>query len=420
MFTVIVGSYDRLVYGWVVQPEKPEGFVVESKNGLQLAQIFEYPSHNGPITALASRNNLMASGGADDMIVTYDVNKRTENQRFTPPDNGGVTCIGFASGFLLNGCSDGDICLWRTSDWKCLLKCSGHKSAVNDLAVHPSGRTVISVARDKTFKMFNLLNGRCVFTMAIGFEGVKVKWAPDANHWAIAGVNKVCVYGVATGEIKCTIEDKRNILAIAWINDHLIAVGGESGVITIWDINTSQIIRTLEPFNNRVKDLSVVAKHSSNDSQDSDNNDNNAQIGCYLVGISSVGLLKIWDLDLQEPDALFTAATDARFTCLTCCNISSDVVSKRPKKKRRIFKKAQTKKIRFEDKTQKDIETQTQQETQPNQQKESSTTEQKVLKGILKKPDNKEATQKPQEGQNKIADKKSETKKNRKRKRGKK
>ena len=66
----------------------------------------------------------------------------------------------FGTSHLLSGGEDGELCIWRTSDWECLVRMKGHKGAVLDFAIHTSGRIALSVASDAKLMLWNLLTGK--------------------------------------------------------------------------------------------------------------------------------------------------------------------------------------------------------------------------------------------------------------------
>ena len=55
--------------------------------------------------------------------------------------------------------ADGELSIWRTSDWECLLRMKGHKAAVLDVTIHPSGRVALSVGADNKLMLWNLITG---------------------------------------------------------------------------------------------------------------------------------------------------------------------------------------------------------------------------------------------------------------------
>eukprot|EP00965_Chrysotila_dentata_P230579 6197845-Pleurochrysis_carterae.AAC.4 len=81
--------------------------------------------------------------------------------RFPFQDGGGaLNCLRFhGRTHMISAGDDGEICIWRTSDWECLLRLKGHKGPVLDLAIHPSGRIALSVGNDKKLMLWNLTTG---------------------------------------------------------------------------------------------------------------------------------------------------------------------------------------------------------------------------------------------------------------------
>ena len=69
---------------------------------------------------------------------------------------GSITCLEFyEDSFLISGSDDGCIYLWKCVDsaaWECLSQLKGHRSTVNFLSIHPSGRLALSVGRDRTLR----------------------------------------------------------------------------------------------------------------------------------------------------------------------------------------------------------------------------------------------------------------------------
>lgn len=45
-----------------------------------------------------------------------------------------------------------------------------HKAAVNDIAVHESGKILVSVSKDKRLIIWNLLNAKKVFSMNLKYS----------------------------------------------------------------------------------------------------------------------------------------------------------------------------------------------------------------------------------------------------------
>ena len=66
---------------------------------------------------------------------------------------------------LLSGSEDKSICVWRVGNWAHMATLTGHKGAINDVAIHPSGALGLSVARDGTLRMWDLASSKLAARM---------------------------------------------------------------------------------------------------------------------------------------------------------------------------------------------------------------------------------------------------------------
>ena len=74
-------------------------------------------------------------------------------------------------------------------DWSCLHILGGHKATVSDVAVHPSGKLALSVSRDNTLRLWNLIEGDVFFLF---FEMLKWRMS-HVDCVVITGWNQVDV-----------------------------------------------------------------------------------------------------------------------------------------------------------------------------------------------------------------------------------
>lgn len=82
---------------------------------------------------------------------------------------GSITHLVFPSRSHLISCSeDGTLCLFRARDWAVLRLLRGHKGPVNSVAVHPSGKLALSVGKDRTMRMWDLMRGKGVASTKLG------------------------------------------------------------------------------------------------------------------------------------------------------------------------------------------------------------------------------------------------------------
>ena len=64
---------------------------------------------------------------------------------------------------LFSSSDNGTICVWDTRNWECEKTLKGHKDAVHCISVHPLGKMLLSVSKDKTLRTWNLIKGRCAY-----------------------------------------------------------------------------------------------------------------------------------------------------------------------------------------------------------------------------------------------------------------
>jgi protein MAK11 len=175
-FKVIAGSYEKLLYGLEASITCQNLDLV-----FHLNPIFIFPAHVSCIKAVAASpqgGKWLATGSADEIIKIWDLRRRKEigglmhhegvscsgifrcymNQLVCP---GSITHLNFPSrSHLLSASEDGTLCLFRARDWAVLRSLKGHKGRVNSVAVHPSGKVALSVGKDRTLRMWDLMRGK--------------------------------------------------------------------------------------------------------------------------------------------------------------------------------------------------------------------------------------------------------------------
>ena len=83
---------------------------------------------------------------------------------------GSITHLTFPSrSHLISASEDGTLCVFRARDWAVLRSLKGHKGRVNSVSVHPSGKVALSVGKDRTLYMWDLMRGRRAASMKLGF-----------------------------------------------------------------------------------------------------------------------------------------------------------------------------------------------------------------------------------------------------------
>lgn len=103
-----------------------------------------------------------------------------------------------SSSHLLASSDDSTISLFRSSDWALLKSLKGHSGRVNHVDVHPTGRVALSVGKDQTLKMWDLMRGRGAASLPLGSEAELVKFSPRGTHFAVLYPKKVEIYSLVS------------------------------------------------------------------------------------------------------------------------------------------------------------------------------------------------------------------------------
>lgn len=256
--------------------------------------------------------------------------------------------------------ADATISLFRTSDWALLKSLKGHSGRVNHVDVHPTGKVALSVGKDNTLKMWDLMRGRGAASLPLGAEAEIVKFSPKGTHFAVLFPKKVEIYSLVrllevfadskTLKLLHTLETKSrfNHVLFAEVNEDMevLCVGTEKGVVEVYsvemddeDVNddeedddddedleknggceitrvgtltghSNRYVHPFNPTNSRIKAVAATPFESSSGPT------------TLLTTVSTDGLINVYDLaQLGPTDEIAPVAsydTDAsRLTCVT-------------------------------------------------------------------------------------------------------
>ena len=161
---VACGSYEGSLFGYGVESPKnkeSQEEINENNDGnLEANLSFGFHCCNGSLRAIgiSGSGRYLACGGSDEVIRIYNMQTNKSAGELAGKHTGTITCLQFyGDSFLLSGSEDNTICIWRVQDWECLHILGGHKNLVNDLSIHPSGKIALSISKDNTLKLWNLI-----------------------------------------------------------------------------------------------------------------------------------------------------------------------------------------------------------------------------------------------------------------------
>ncbi|KAJ4976695.1 hypothetical protein NE237_001801 [Protea cynaroides] len=314
--TLVAGSYERFIWG----------YKLKTLNSPILKPLFSYPSHLSTIKCVAVAGPIAVSGGADDAIKIYDLS--TSSEVGTLMDHkGAITALCFYTPSpslsfprnLLSGSEDGTVCIYDADPFVHLKTVRPHKRGVNDLTIHPSGRLALSVGRDSSLAMLNLVRGKRSFHCKLGKEATMIRYDSEGDRFFMVMEEKISLHESEDAKLVFEMESQKKVLSIAPGMNGLLFAGGEDHSVTSWDTKSGKVAFCIEgAHSSRVKGIVVLTTKNGGD-------DDN--VVPYLVAsASSDGVIRVWDVRMtnkDKPNPLVEACTKSRLTCLAGSSIKS-------------------------------------------------------------------------------------------------
>jgi len=240
-FLVVVGSYEKNLYGI-------EGtFSAGSTSAPKLRPIFIFPAHLSCIKAVAASpggGKWLATGSDDEFVKIWDLKRRKEVGGLSQ-HVGSITSVTFPTrSHLLSASEDSTISLFRTNDWALLRSLKGHSGRINCIDVHPSGKVALSVGKDKTLKMWDLMRGRGAASLPLGVEAEIVRFSASGAHFAVLSPQGVDIYALDMKRIN-TIAFPKRLLDVRFASaqddsgkEHeMLLVATEDGKVLCYDVS---------------------------------------------------------------------------------------------------------------------------------------------------------------------------------------
>ena len=201
-------SYEGSLFGWDMLTNEADG-------SLALDMKYGFHCSRGSIKCICISPNgrYLVCGSSNEKIHIYDM-KTMKSIGDLTKHTGAITCLEFVDNmFLISGSEDNTICIWRVHDWQCLHILGGHKEAVNDISIHPSGKVALSVGKDTTLRMWNLITGKCAFTRSLKDVPTNICWntIDGGLHYLVVFNNKVKNYTSTDNVCVSTIEKSRYV-----------------------------------------------------------------------------------------------------------------------------------------------------------------------------------------------------------------
>jgi len=209
--------------------------------------------------AWASDSRYLASGSDDKHVCLWD---RTSNElvKTLKGHTNYVFCVSFnrQSDLVASGSYDESIRIWDVKSGKCLKTLPSHSDPVSSLDFSRDGSLLVSGSFDGLVRLWDTNSGHCDRTIppTENFPVSFVKFSPNAQFILSATLNsslKLWKYGPSDQMTKCTksyrghVNEKYCIFATFYLgkNAQYIVAGSEDGKVCVWDLQSKQMIQTL-------------------------------------------------------------------------------------------------------------------------------------------------------------------------------
>ncbi|KAI1085847.1 WD40-repeat-containing domain protein [Whalleya microplaca] len=331
---IVAGSYDRVLHGLTA--------TIEADDQVDFADTFLFTAHSSAIRCLAlspasapepggkAQKVMLASGSSDERVNVYNLSahppKRTENDEDEDSlslsavaprkiaENAGnrelgtllhhastVTRLAFPTrSKLMSASDDSTIAVTRTRDWSLLsaikapipaaqgrpsgdtAPLGGTPAGVNDFAVHPSMKLMISVSKgERCMRLWNLMTAKKAGVLnfsremlqqvgegkhSLG-EGRKVVWGSTdgADEFCVGFDRDLLVFGMdSTPRCRVMPEPRRKIHEFRYVEvdakaeSSLLAVSTEDGKIMFFSTRSEDLTTSESKEGDKNKPLPVA------------------------------------------------------------------------------------------------------------------------------------------------------------------
>lgn len=379
---IILGTYEKVLHGLTATVRKQSLDASHNQVTVEFADTFMLNAHRSAIRCLAvsppssldTTKVTLASGSSDQMINLYHLSTAPPSSQQTKgpamptmtgttitenPMNrelgslhhhsGGINALYFpVRSKLLSAAEDSTIAVTRTRDWTVLstfkapiptahgrpsgdtAPLGGTPTGVNDFAIHPSIKLMVSVGKgERCMRLWNLVTGKKAAVLnydkdllkSIGEgrwssgEGRRVQWNGPGEEFVVAFERGCVVYGTDSKPRCRILLPNTKLHQIHYIDSagkdsrvaNLLAISTEDGRILFYSTSRCLAGRTEEglqlsdtPICEEVGHLGGVTQGLTGRIKDFSILQSSEENTYFVVTGSSDGAVRFWTLDIDD------------------------------------------------------------------------------------------------------------------------
>ncbi|CAK9293541.1 unnamed protein product [Gordionus sp. m RMFG-2023] len=319
---IIVGSYEGLLMGYSIKSG------TKTVQNCRSIPTFIDKSHSYSVKCIdVSSNNIMATGGIDEVINIVDLNKRISIGSLVKHESE-ITSLKFLNTSYLYACGmDGNISIWNLNNWNCEKVLLAHQGPISSIAIHYSGKLMLSIGQDKKLITWNLTQQKKAFVTNLDKNYDQVIWSIGGSYYALFSSQYLQIYQLETASLYLSLKFGHKATTLCFIEDDLLLIAIEKGFLKLYNLSKKCTLAKFNTKQNRVKQIilvneNIISSTSSVCYQPLTPRLNNNIKHKIIITASSDGTIKLFDLDLfkLKLEQLLVIDTSCRITCMAISN----------------------------------------------------------------------------------------------------